>query len=1007
MIGAPPKVFTIPAGNAFVDCLARGLMQQSGADPLALSQTLLLLPNRRAARALGEAFLRLGEGRPQLLPTMVPLGDIDAEELLLEAGGSLGAAQDLALAPAIGDTHRTALLAQLVAGWLTSSGTSLPAAGVIRLARDLARLIDEADTAEIDWAKLDEIVPQALAAHWQTTRDFLKIVTEHWPAIVSSQGHLGPAARRRLLLDAQAALWAERPPQHPVVAAGSTGSIPAVGRLLARVAQLPQGQVVLPGLDQACSSDLWEAIAADPSHPQQGLARLLERLGTAPKEVAVWPDALPESGIASLTNLALRPALQTQSWRDLASGASERQHRSWQRALEGITWYDCADPRQEACLIALLLRRALETKGKTAALVTPDRALARRVAAELQRWGIEIDDSGGRPLLQTPPLVFLRLLAKCLAEDLAPEALLALLKHPFARAGRTRAELSRISRELERHLLRGPRPPAGLDGLRRALQRRLRAYPPLPKGLAERIEALFDSLEACLAPLDSASKQPTAAFPALFDALLQAAEALADGEGRAGAARLWAEETGEAAAEALSEIRAAAASLPDLAPGDLAGMIESLLEGRVLRPRYGLHPRLFLWGPLEARLQGADLLILGGLNEGTWPRPADPGPWLSRPMREALELPPPERRIGQSAHDLLQALAAPEVILTRALKQEGTPTIPARWLSRLEALTKVLGIETALKRPAVEAAAWVAELDRPERVEPCRPPTPRPPLEARPRQLSVTRIETWMRNPYAIFAGSILGLQKLDEIAEDPGPAERGQLIHAVLEAFVQAYPKALPADPEPALNRIVESSLADSGLDPSLQQLWQPRMTRLLAWFLEMEEQRRDDCQEVLAEVNGALALEGAQFRLTAKADRLELRSDGKIVLIDYKTGTLPRQREVNLGLAPQLPLEGAIARAGGFSSLPGAPLQDLELWRLVGGADSGEFKTISGGRNPDAETLAEKALEGLTALVAAFDQVETAYLAHPRPGAIPRFDDYRQLARVDEWSSDAGEVG
>ncbi len=1009
MTGDRPKVFTIPAGNAFVDCLARGLMRQAGDDPLVLAQTLLLLPNRRAARALSEAFLRLGEGRPQLLPTMVPLGDLDAEELALEAGGSLGATQDLALAPAIGETHRAALLAQLVERWLASSGSGLPAAGVIRLARDLGRLIDEAETAEIEWEKLDDIVPQSLAAHWQTTRDFLKIVTEHWPAIVNAEGHLGPATRRRLLLDAQAELWAKQAPDYPVVAAGSTGSIPAVARLLARVAKLPHGQLVLPGLDQACSGELWAAIAADPSHPQQGLARLLERLQLAPKSVAVWPEALPESPVASLTNLALRPALETQSWRDLAGGASERQRRSWQRALAGITWYDCSDPRHEASLIALLLRRSLETPDKTAALVTPDRDLARRVAAELRRWDIEIDDSGGRALLQTPPLVFLRLLARCLTEDLAPEALLALLKHPFARAGMDRAALSSLCRDLERHLLRGPRPQAGLEGLRKSLRRRQTMRPPLPTGLAQRLEGLFDSLERCLVPLTVAFDKPIAAFSDLLDALLKSAEVLSGDDDLAGAARLWAEETGEAAAEALVEIRSAAAALPDLPPGDLSGLIESLLEGRVLRPHYGLHPRLFLWGPLEARLQGADLLILGGLNEGSWPRLADPGPWLSRPMREALDLPPPERRIGQSAHDLLQAMAAPEVILTRALKQEGAPTIPARWLSRLEALTKVLGIEASLKRPAAEAAAWVAALDRPKQVQPQSPPAPRPPLAARPRQLSVTRIETWMRNPYAIFASSILRLEKLDEIAEDPGPAERGQLIHAVLEAFVKAYPKALPADPKAALAAIVETSLASSGLDRSLQQLWRPRMARLLSWFLDMEAQRRDNCREILAEVNGVLDLtgSGAAFRLTAKADRLELRSDGAIALVDYKTGSLPKAADVNLGLAPQLPLEGAIARSGGFAGVSTAPLDSLELWRLVGGAESGEFKTLSGGKNPSAEDLAEAAEAGLRALIAAFDRIETAYLAHPRPGAVPRFDDYRQLARVDEWSSDTGEEG
>ncbi len=1002
-----PRVFSIPAGNAFVDCLARGLRRRYAGDPLTLSRVLLLLPNRRAARSLSEAFLRLDEGRPQILPRMLPLGDLDPEELALEGGGSLGGVADLALAPALADSRRVALLAKLVGEWLSLQGTSLSAAGVIRLARDLARLIDEAETAEIDWARLDEIVPQELASHWQTSRSFLQIVTEAWPSIEQSEGHLGPAARRRLILEAQGRVWEQTLPDHPIIAAGSTGSIPAVQRLLAQLVTLPQGQIVLPGLDQGCSEDLWDAITQDPSHPQYGLAQLLRRLKLAPSDVALWPEALPESDIASLTNIAMRPAVKTDSWRDLALGLSERQERRWTKALEGLTWYDCQSPREEASLIALLLRGSLETKGKTAALVTPDRSLARRVAAELRRWDIEIDDSAGRALLQTPPMTLLRLLAKAVGEGLAPEALLSLLKHPFARAGYTRGELAALTRALERYLLRGPRPQPGLPGIRSALRRRIGERPSLPPEVAPALERLFDRLEQCLAPFLSLFDQQRLAFSPLLDALLRAAESLASGPDVLGAEQLWADEAGEAAADALLDMRAAAADLPDLAPRDLPALLDSLFEGQVLRPRYGLHPRLFIWGPLEARLQGADLLILGSLNEGSWPRLADPGPWLSRPMRAAMGLPPPERRIGQAAHDFLQALSAPEVVLTRAKKQEGAPTIPARWLSRLEAVTKIVGITESLRRPTARAAAWVAELDKPESLHPCGAPAPRPPIEARPRQLSVTRIETWMRNPYAIFAGSILRLEKLDEIGQDPGPAERGQLIHAVLENFVKAYPTALPDEPESALQEIVESSLAASGLDPALQRLWQPRLARLLAWFLETEIHRRPALLAVFAERSGALVIPApaGEFRLTAKADRLELRRDGGLVLIDYKTGGLPKQGDVNQGLAPQLPLEGAIAAAGGFGEETLGALQALELWRLAGGADSGEAKLLTGGRNPSAESLAEQAKAGLVALVNAFDQPETPYLALPRPGAAPRFDDYRQLARVDEWSSESGD--
>ncbi len=1003
MSGGATKVFTIPAGNSFVDCLADGLLRQAGPDPLALARMTLLLPNRRAVRAVGEAFLRLGEGQPRLLPRLIPLGDLEAEELALESGGSLGAQLDLALAPAGSEAGRIALLSQLVGAWVRARGQTMPAAGVARLARDLARLIDEAETAEIDWRRLEGIVPEELAAHWQTTRSFLSIVTETWPEIERAQGLLGPAARRRLLLDAQVALWETSPPSGAVIAAGSTGSIPAVARLLASIARLPEGQVVLPGLDQSCRQELWEAIAADPGHPQHGLAALLSLLEITPDRVALWPQSLPESDAAALANLAMRPAAETVTWRDLAAGASPNRRAGWSRALAGTTWYDCADERSEASLIALLLRQALEEPRKTAALVTPDRDLARRVGAELARWEIAINDSGGRPLAETPPMAFLRLLAKAVADELTPEALLALLKHPLAAAGRERRHLARDTLELERHLLRGPRPQPGIAGLHGAIARARQAERPLAKERADRLDALVEGLEQCLAPFLARASRQTDSFAALLETHLQVAERLAATVEESGAERLWAGEAGEASVDAIGELRAAAADLPDLWPGDYPELFDSLLEGRVLRPRYGLHPRLFLWGPLEARLQSCDLVILGSLNEGSWPAQPDPGPWLSRPMRAELGLPPPERRVGLAAHDLVQSLAAPEVVLTRAAKQEGTPTIPARWLARLEALVEVLGLRDQLRRPDAQAAAWIAALDRPDAVRPCPPPAPRPPVELRPRRLSVTRVETWMRNPYGIYARHILGLERLRDLAEEPGPAERGMIVHAALEAFVKAYPKALPNDAGDALATIAQRTLDEAGLPEDQQRLWRPRLERLLAWYLDLDAGRRPALAEVRAEVGGTMVLDGpaGKFELTAKADRIELGSDGQVTLVDYKTGAPPKAKDVAQGFAPQLPLEGAIARAGGFAGLGASALAELEYWHLAGGKESGTTRRAGGSKGPDADRLAIGAEEGLASLVAAFDRPETAYLARPRPGAAPAYDDYAHLARIAEWSS------
>lgn len=1003
MSGGAPAVFTIPPGVAFVDALAEGLLRRLGEAPLALTRATILLPNRRAVRALTEAFLRLGEGRPVLLPRLVPLGDVDADELSLAAEESLLDSESaLALQPSLSPPRRQFLLAQLVGRWAKARGLPLPAAAAADLAAELARLLDEAETAEVDLGRLRDLVPDRYASHWQDTLTFLGIVAETWPQVEREAGALSPAQRRRRLLALQAEAWRRDPPAGPVIAAGSTGSIPAVARLLAVIARLPQGAVVLPGLDGEARESLWQAILEDPAHPQHGLALLLRTLEVAPRAVRPWIESAG-SPRQALIQAALRPARLTADWGDLAHDKARLE--GWRQALGGLTWIDCPGPREEATTIALLLRRALERPGRTAALVTPDRALARRVKAELLRWDLAIDDSAGQPLADTPPLVFLRLLATAAAEDVHPVALLALLKHPLAAGGQAPGAFRRQARRLERCLLRGPRPAPGFAGLRAALAAALdEAEGGERRGLAG-LEPWLAELEHRLAPFLAALGEARAGLATLLQTHLAAAEALAASDAEPGQARLWHDEAGEAAATAFAELLAAAEAFPPLAPADYPDLFETLLAGRVVRPRWGRHPRLFLWGPLEARLQQADLTILGGLNEGTWPADSDPGPWLSRPMRQALGLPAAERRIGQAAHDVAQALAAPEVVLTRAVKAEGAPTLPSRWLLRLEALVRSLGLQDAFRRRSAEHLGWIAALDRPPEVRPVAPPEPRPPLPARPRRLSVTEIETWMRNPYAVFARHVLKLRALAPLDEDPSAAERGRLIHRVLERFGQAFPQALGPDAAVVLTRIVEQELTAAAVRPGLTLIWGPRLRRIAEWVLAEEQRRRPALAEVLVETRGRVELEGpgGPFVLVATADRLERLAAGGVRVVDYKTGQAPNQREVLQGVSPQLSLEAAMVAAGGF---PGgaAPVAGLEFWRLTGGLDE-PGRVLPVDRGQPAEQLAAEAEAGLRALIAAFDDPATPYLAWPRAEHPPRFDDYAHLARIDEWAKGSGE--
>ena len=995
-----PAVSTIAAGVSFVDALAEGLLAQLGEDPLALSAALVLLPTRRACRALQDAFLRVAEGRPLALPRCLPLGDLDLEELALAGDEGLQLEAPLDLPPALPALRRQLLLARLVQKLGAAAGGPLNEEQAVRLAAELARFLDQVETEGLGLDRLEALVPDAYAEHWQITLTFLDILRRAWPAVLAEEGAIGPAERRRRLLEAQAAVWRRDRPQRPIVAAGSTGSIPATAALLATVARLPAGQVVLPPLDRDADPETWALIREDPAHPQHGLARLLETLEVEREAVADWPAPVTARAElrSRLVNWALRPAAATAGWLELSSALPEAEALD---AFKDIARIDCPGPGEEATVVALILRQALETEGQTAALITPDRGLARRVAAELRRWEVEVDDSAGQPLGSTPPGTFLRLLAKALAAELAPVPLLELLKHPLAACGRAPGTFRQVVRALERRILRGPRPPAGLAGLRSALKE---------QGASKELFGLLRDLEAALGPLLKLRRGETD-LARLVAAQVAAAEALAATPDLEGTARLWAGEAGEAAAGFLSELLESAAAGPPVSLQAYPGLLEGLLAGQAVRPRFGRHPRLHIWGPLEARLQHADVVVLGGLNEGTWPAEVESGPWLSRPMRRDFGLAPPERRIGLAAQDFAQAFTAPRLFLTRAERVEGTPTVPSRWLLRLEALRQALLAPTGQPEATPELAAgaqwlaWAEELDRPLRFLPSAPPAPRPPLEARPRRLSVTQVETWRRDPYAVYARHVLKLRALDPLQAEPGPAERGTMIHRALEAFLEAWPQDLPDDTEAELLKAGAAVFEPLRANPGAYAFWWSRYRRIAGWLAGVEAERRGDLVQILAEAEGRLeiAAPGGPFILTAKADRLERHRDGRLGILDYKTGQVPSKLELELGYAPQLPLEAAIASEGGFASLPAGEIAELAFLRLSGGQPPGTTAAFQ----DNAAALAEAARAGLEVLIARFDRPETPYHAVPWALRAPAYSDYAHLARIKEWSAGVAAEG
>lgn len=972
-----PQLFTIPSGIAFARALCAGVIERAGEGPLALADTLVLVPTRRAARALREAFATALDGAA-LLPRIIALADVDEEPDGADPPGSL---DEL---PAIAPLRRQLLLANLVQHWGAARGRPIGLHQALNSAGELADFLDEAITQGADLSRLAELAPADLAAHWSEVVSFLNIVAVQWPKLLEAENATEAAANRDRNLLALAQKLAAAPPKAPVIAAGSTGSIPATAQLLKTIAFLPAGAVVLPGLDVNLDEEAWQSV--DPTHPQYGLNRLLAHIGAARGEVRLWsplPESWPERDQrVRLLSEALRPPPATDAWRDFV----ETSRGEARAAMKNLSLVETRNTREEAAVIACAMREALETPARRAALVTPDRDLARRVAAELQRWDIAIDDSAGVPLANTRPGTFLALLAHAAAGRFAPVALLALLKHPLASGGGATTSFRRNVRELERFALRGLRPDAGLKGIARQLNSEK-----VPVAVRDWFAKLSRRLEAFAAAIT----QSDADLADLAQSHAAAAEALAQTASVSGAARLWSGAAGESAAGLLSEITRDGAGTQLHPASHYAEIWTELAQARAVRNPYNLHPRLSILGPLEARLLDFDLVILGGLNEGKWPAQTSSDPWLSRPMRRTLGLESPERRIGLAAHDFASLAASPTVLLTRSRKENGSPAVPSRWLLRLSQLA--LGLDAKnLLRTRSELVSWAGKLDTAPAIARARRPAPAPPTAVRPRSLSVTEIETWIRDPYAIYAKHVLGLRPLDPLDQAPGPAERGVAVHRALERFLRNFANALPADAVDELLRLGREEFVKSGADSPVLALWMPRFERAARWFVDFERERRKKIERSVIEVKGVMPVAcSSGFELRGRADRIDMTRPGQASILDYKTGRVPSGKQLESLLAPQLPLEGAMLLAGAFGDLKASSLAEFVHVQLTGGDPPGQ-ECIA---KLEANGLAGKALRLLEKLVARYENPGEPYRSRVAPFRVMEAGDYDHLARVREW--------
>jgi ATP-dependent helicase/nuclease subunit B len=708
---------------------------------------------------------------------------------------------------------------------------------------------------------------------------------------------------------------------------------------------------------------------------------------------------------------ALRPAAATDLWLQRLADAGIEAHVA--AAAASLTVVEAANAEEEALAIAVALREAVEQPGKTAALITPDRALARRVLAALERWHVPVDDSGGDALPDTPAGVFARLAAETALDGVAPVPLLSLLKHPLLRLGAREGGHAHAIETLERAILRGPRPGPGTEGLHAALarfrderdklhhrdQRRS-----LTDGMLDAATALVARLGETLAPLERLGPAPQS-FATLLAAHQEVVARLGDDGDGAWAA--LAGDDGAALATVFAEAADAAASSFIVQRADYAALFHAALADRVVRRPEVAGVRVRILGPLESRLQTFDRAVLGGLCEGIWPPEARGDPWLSRPMRHDLGLDLPERRIGLSAHDFAQALGAKEVVLTRASRVAGAPTVASRFLLRLSAVAGAGRWQQAVAR-GNGLLALARGLDRPAARERFTRPEPTPPLAVRPTQMSVTDVENWLRDPYTIYAKHILRLPVIEAVDTPPGAADRGTVIHEAIGKFTAFYAQGLPNDPLTVLIEIGREEFAPLDAFPEARAFWWPRFLRIAKWFVDWEAKRRPQIAALLAEQQGHHEFSAGtrMFRLTARADRIERLANGTLAILDYKTGAVRTEKQVRTGLAPQLTLEAAILRNGGFTGIGnGGSVAELAYVSLRGGDPAGELKAIDF-KDGSNDQHADNALARFVALVQRFEDEAQGYASLAHPMWRTRYGDYDHLARVKEWSATGGEI-
>ena len=959
-----PRVFGVPIGVDFPKALVNGLLERNrDRPPEAVARIQLIVNTRRMARRIRNLF----DAGPQMLLPRI--------NLITDLGEHWGLAN---IPDAVPPLHRRLELVQLLSALLERQPDLAPRSSLYDLADSLAALMDEMQGEGVSPDAIETLDLTDQSGHWERIKSFLSIVRHYFD---EDNDQPDSETRQRMVVEQTIERWQKKPPEDPVIIAGSTGSRGATQILMQAIAKLPQGAVILPGFDFDMPEHVWPALDGNmpaEDHPQYRFHSFINNLNLCLSDILKWSQTTPFNDARNqIISLALRPAPVTDQW--LTEGMKLDDINT---AMQDVTLVEAPTPRQEALSIAMGLRDAAE-KGRTAALITPDRTLTRQVAAALDRWDILPDDSAGTPLHLSPPGRFLRHVSELFRQRLSAELLLTLLKHPLTHRGAERGMHLLLTRELELHLRRNGPPYPEVDDLKAWAEGReeeiaVRWVKWLCVNFIGHYAAEELSLEARVA------------------SHLVLAENIAQGCKCEGSGTLWHGDAGRLARATMDELGREAAYGGKINANDYASLFHALLSQKEVRNSVDPHPNILIWGTLEARVQGADLLILAGLNEGSWPEAPSPDPWLNRSLRNQVGLLLPERRVGLSAHDFQQAVAAPEVWLTRSIRSDDAETVVSRWLNRMKNLLGGLpnqGGEAALVEMKTRGNYWLTLsqiLEEPGQTDPASRPAPCPPAAVRPKQLSVTEIKHLIRDPYAIYGKHVLNLRPLDPLMKAPDALLRGIILHEILEKFIRDSKSDMTNCSKERLIEIALSVLDQKVPWAAARATWLARLERIADWFVSNEIVRRELAEPAAFEVKGKTVLPDLNFTLSATADRIDIDRNGNLHIYDYKTGS-PPSKDQQAHFDKQLLLEAVIAERSGFENINPASVVRAVFIGLG-----------SGGKEVNAPLEAEppnRVWAEFNELIATYLDFDTGFTARRAMESKRDLSDYDQLARFGEW--------